>query len=45
MKKMKWTSCTQDCNKWKLYGENAKSSKNEVVAPKEEEEEEEEETG
>jgi hypothetical protein len=32
-----WTSCIQDCNKWKLYVEKAKTnSKNEVVVPKEE---------
>jgi hypothetical protein len=39
MKKLKiknWTSCIQDRNKWKLYVERAKSSKNEVVAPEEE---------
>jgi hypothetical protein len=42
MKKLKiknWTSCVQDRNKWKLYVERPKRSKNEAVAPKEEEEE------
>ena len=34
-----WTSCIQDCSKWKLYVEKAKCSKIKVVAPKEEEEE------
>jgi len=41
IKKLKiknWTSCIQDRNKWKLYVEKYKHSKNEVVAPKEEEE-------
>jgi hypothetical protein len=39
MKKWKiqnWTSCIQDCIKWKLYVERAKTSKIEVVAAKEE---------
>jgi hypothetical protein len=41
MKKLKiknWTSCIQDRNKWKIYFEKPKSSKNEIVAPKQEEE-------
>jgi hypothetical protein len=44
MKKLKiknWTSCILDRNKWKLYVEEPKRSKNEGVAPKEKKEEEE----